>query len=147
MAAEMELPEGSKLLRAARSRDIKASPMGESGPGVYTTDDPATARRYLRGKQSISRDNPSGPPATLIHLVTTRPLRMVDRSTPEGEDLHRELQRDPETMKRLEGDEGIARYRQAGFHGVVYPGVGKDSREVVIHSPGHLSVVQFEDHL
>ena len=143
----VELPAGHRLYRATRDRDLALSPMGESGPGLYTTDDPATAQKYLRAKQSISRDNPNGPPAALVHLTTTQPLRMVDRSTDEGEALHRELQRDPTTMKILQGEEGIARYREAGFHGVVYPGVGKDSREVVVHDLSHLAVEQFEEHL
>jgi len=150
-----ELPKGYRLSHATLHGDAvreagapAVSRMGESGPGAYLTDDPATAAKYLRSKQSIAADNPATRKAELLHFQTTQPLRMLDRTTPEGEELHRTLQRHPETFKELEGSEGIARYREAGFHGVIYPGVGKDSREVVVHDPlSHLRLEQFGEHL
>jgi len=112
------LPAGTKLIHmthAGNVDSIKSSGMrpntaGESGPGAYFTQTvPYKSTDRVR-----------------MDFETTRPLKMLDRSTPEGETEYR----------RLAGP----RKQADGYDGVLYPGVGGKYPEVVIYDPSSESL-------
>jgi GNAT superfamily N-acetyltransferase len=127
-AVTREMPAGAKLYHSTRSGNvaniladgIRPSANGESGPGVYLTEgDP------YQGFDPSTH--------TLLEATSRRPLRLLDRGTPEGEAIYRELHpgyREPD----------LAKLRDAGFDGVAYPGVGGRNPEVIVHDPDALDI-------
>lgn len=136
------LPAGHPLLHVTsnfRLPDIKAQGLhpssdGESGPGVYTTPDPKFAERMHQGRVSEA-----GPYGHTLQLATTKPLRLLDRTKPGGEEEYRRVQQE---HGRAGTAQGLAK---AGYHGVNYKSGGKQDHEVVIHDPKHLKVTHWGD--
>lgn len=128
------LPRRTALQRVVPERfadaPLRRSENGESGPGVYTTDDPGFAGRMATGQTG---DSPSMAKTTL-NLRTTHSLRMLDRSKPGGEEFFRQAE---QTGGRTQLHETLA---AAGFHGVLYDSFG--DRETVVHDPAKLKVVK-----
>jgi len=132
-----KVPKGFKLYHTAydfrldehegRGKMV-ASRNGESGPGVYTTDDTEFSAR-------MERSDP-GKRKTLV-LETTKPLRLLDRSTSEGEKEYRRLQLE----SRLSGSGGNY-VQDAGYDGVFYPGATGKEPELVIANPDVIRIVE-----
>lgn len=108
------------------------SRMGESGPGVYLTPDAAHAERMLG----------YGDDMRAIEVTTPEGLRLLDRSTPEGEAEFRRIQltvepsiyRNPEGFQQALADAGYDGVYRAGD-----PAKGVDP-ELVIHNPEGLGM-------
>lgn len=127
----MILPADMPLYRGSRHSTLRVSPHGESGPGIYMTTDQAVAQRYASAKLEFA------PGAEVTGYNTTRPLRLLDRSTREGEERFRSFQRDPTTGKSLSPDEFMARMKTEGYDGVSFPGVIGEN-ETVLYDAGLL---------
>lgn len=123
------VPAGTVLYKGTIwGSSLRVADSGESGAGVYTTPDKALADMFTAGKAEYSDK------AETITMKTNRPLKLIDRSTPEGEELHRSF--GPNT----EG--AIQRMKDAGYDGVSYPGTKwQAAHEVIVHDTAALSVV------
>jgi hypothetical protein len=117
------LAADTPLYRGSVDPTLRVSPHGESGPGIYLSTDLAVAEKYASAKRDFR------PGAKVTAYTTTRPLRLLDRSTPEGEELFRTLQR--RQGKSLSGDEFMARMKAEGYDGVSYPGVSGENETVI----------------
>ena len=121
----LTLPSNSRLYRGAADDALHVSPHGESGPGIYTSPDRAVAEKYASAKRSHR------PAAKVTTYTTTRPLRLLDRSTAEGEELFRLFQRDPTTGTSLSGEQFIAKMKAEGYDGVSFQGVSGEAETVI----------------
>jgi len=128
------LPAGSSLIhvtseayaKSIQESGFRLSQNGESGPGVYTTPDPKFAAKIQRARGSYTD-------VATFHLQTNRPLRLLDRSTPEGEKHFRDL-----TMGTASDQRHLA-LKKAGYDGVSYPSSGTD-HEIVVHDPSAFTI-------
>jgi 2'-5' RNA ligase len=140
----LEMPAGTTLWHttpaysedAVRAEGFRASPHGESGPGIYMTDDPTFRDRMTRYEELSGR---GGAERVAITAITTRPLRLLDRQTPEGEALLRKIQQDASASGEGAQPGTLTGLRAAGFDGVRYDSFG--DMEVVIHDPTALAIV------